>query len=95
MYLLFGGDRYYPGGGVNDFIGAYPTLEEAKVAAEGVFPYDEELADPNNPEDFAPLDWWHIATFQDGNFTTVSYSYTSMKFTSSKYDFTDTELGIF
>ena len=83
MYLLFGGDQYYPSGGVNDFIGAYPTLEEAKVVADGVFPYDEELADPNNPEDFAPLDWWHIATFQDGHFTTVSYSYTSMRFTSA------------
>ena len=28
-YLLFSGSHYYPEGGWNDFIGAYPTIELA------------------------------------------------------------------
>ena len=28
-YLLFSGDNYYPGGGWNDFKGAFNTVEEA------------------------------------------------------------------
>ena len=34
-YLLFSGDRYYPCGGMNDFVGSYSTTDEAiQVALE-------------------------------------------------------------
>jgi len=29
-YLVFGFERYYPGGGMNDCIGSYDTTEQAK-----------------------------------------------------------------
>jgi hypothetical protein len=32
-FLLFKGDNYYPSGGWDDFVGAYETLEAAKMAA--------------------------------------------------------------
>lgn len=32
-YLLFTYEKYYPGGGWQDFIGEYASLEEAKLAA--------------------------------------------------------------
>lgn len=34
-YLLFAGWVYYPGGGWEDFIGSFDTVEEAKAAIEG------------------------------------------------------------
>ena len=32
MYWLFAGDRYYPMGGLHDYIGAYPSVDEARKA---------------------------------------------------------------
>jgi hypothetical protein len=33
MFFLFAGEKFYPNGGMNDYRGAYPTLEEAQKAA--------------------------------------------------------------
>jgi hypothetical protein len=33
-YLLFAYDRYYPSGGMNDFVGDFDTLDELKIAAK-------------------------------------------------------------
>ena len=33
-YLAFHGLKYYPFGGMNDFVGDYPTLEDAKSAIQ-------------------------------------------------------------
>lgn len=35
-YLLFSGEKYYPGGGASDFVGVFTTLEEAKEHANGI-----------------------------------------------------------
>lgn len=35
MYLLFAGFNYYPCGGWDDFVGAYPTLEDARAGLRG------------------------------------------------------------
>jgi hypothetical protein len=32
MYHLFQGEKYYPGGGINDYVGMFATLDEAKTA---------------------------------------------------------------
>ena len=32
-YLAFAGEQYYPGGGIADYIGAYPTAKLASEAA--------------------------------------------------------------
>lgn len=45
MYLLFGGDPYYPGGGLKDFKQSFETIEKARAA---VFKLD------------AGEDWAHI-----------------------------------
>lgn len=31
-YLVFAGQNYYPGGGADDFVGSFTTLEAARVA---------------------------------------------------------------
>lgn len=33
MFLVFGGEDYYPGGGINDFLGGFKTMEEAYLEA--------------------------------------------------------------
>ena len=33
IFLVFGGDSYYPGGGWHDYLGCYPTEELARAAA--------------------------------------------------------------
>jgi hypothetical protein len=33
-FLAFGGDNYYPGGGWDDFIGDYDTIEQAEAAGK-------------------------------------------------------------
>lgn len=35
MYLLFAFNQWYPSGGVNDFVGAFPSLAAAKDAFDG------------------------------------------------------------
>lgn len=44
-FMLFFGDRYYPQGGMRDFIGSYNTIEEAV----------EKTLDQIND-----YDWFHI-----------------------------------
>ena len=34
MYLLFAGDFYYPGGGMNDLVGSFDSVEEAIEAGK-------------------------------------------------------------
>lgn len=46
MLLVFMGETYYPSGGWEDFIGAAPTIETARVMVE-------TKADSND-------DWYHI-----------------------------------
>lgn len=43
-YILFGGDQYYPSGGVGDMQGAYSTVDEAVEDSGGEDGYD----------------WWHV-----------------------------------
>ncbi len=50
-YIVFAGDTYYPGGGWDDLVGTYATLEEAKAAA----------ADAKSK-----LDWAEIIDFDTG-----------------------------
>ena len=33
-FILFGGDRYYPSGGWEDYVNSYETLEEARMYAK-------------------------------------------------------------
>ena len=44
-FLLFAGPVYYPGGGWNDFKGAFATEEEANDAAKNLHIHDR---------------WWHV-----------------------------------
>lgn len=53
-YLLFGGPNLYPGGGWEDFIGAYETLEHALVVQRG-------RVDPNDDQ---TCDWMHIVDLE-------------------------------
>jgi hypothetical protein len=34
-FFVFRGDTYYPAGGADDFVGAYPTLRSAELHAVG------------------------------------------------------------
>jgi hypothetical protein len=52
-YFLFAGDRYYPAGGMNDFVGVFiGTLDAAKAEIIA-------LARGNDN------DWWQIAALND------------------------------
>lgn len=46
-FLLFCGSTFYPGGGWNDFVGAFASTEAAKTHLI------------NHPDDYTH-DWWHI-----------------------------------
>jgi hypothetical protein len=37
-HWLFGGEVYYPSGGMNDLIGMYPTLDAAKTDLLKILP---------------------------------------------------------
>ena len=50
-YLLFGGDTYYPCGGMSDLSGSFDTLEAAEESAK------------NQEHEF---DWYHIYDSQTG-----------------------------
>lgn len=56
IYVLFSGKTYYADGGAKDFVGVFPTLEEARVGAqvEVLRLYSEWDTD---------YYWWHIASF--------------------------------
>ena len=48
MFYLFAGYNYYPEGGVFDFQGYSPTLEDAKLWLAGLHDLNRNF------------DWWHI-----------------------------------
>jgi hypothetical protein len=55
-YLAFYGDNYYPHGGMNDFVGSYDTLDEAKDAVQV-----EHIRRTNPPHKWKGSDMWaHI-----------------------------------
>lgn len=56
MYHLFAGDDYYPMGGLGDYRGSFPTIEDAHAATLSI----------------RYLDWWEIAAIDfDGNLSSV------------------------
>ena len=44
MYLIFGGDDYYPFGGFHDYIGTATTIDDALAAVRDTVEYE----------------WWHV-----------------------------------
>ncbi len=62
MYFLFAGERYYPAGGMGDFVGVYPTIEAAVAAVP-------TLVDEDGYEIYA--DWYEVATVAGGTLVTV------------------------
>lgn len=55
-YLLFAGATYYPGGGWDDFRGAYEELQHAVDAGQGA------LTQSNS----GLIDWWHAVSIETG-----------------------------
>lgn len=53
-YLLFGGNVYYAGGGWNDYLGDFDTVDAA-VASEKASPVTER-----------PAEWWHVVDRESG-----------------------------
>ena len=53
MYLVFGGDEYYPAGGFYDYIGSGVTIDDALAAVN-----DE--SDRLHAEIGYGLEWWHV-----------------------------------
>lgn len=70
MYQLFGGDQYYPCGGIGDFKGSYKTLEEALAKAEGEWVLDG--FDGDDPYDVFKLEWWEVVTFDGEKYSVVA-----------------------
>jgi hypothetical protein len=54
-YLAFYGDNYYPNGGMDDFVGSYDTLDEAKSAVS-----EEHLKRTHPPHYSWDSMWAHI-----------------------------------
>jgi len=53
MYLIFGGDNYYPAGGFYDYIGSAVTIDDALAAV-----VDE--SDRLHADVGYGLEWWHV-----------------------------------
>ena len=53
MYFLFAGDNYYPGGGMQDLVGMFHTLEQARAWFENPPPDEDGHA--------IRYDWYQIA----------------------------------
>lgn len=51
-FMLFGGDHYYPSGGIDDLHGSYETLETAMMHATTSFGDD--------------YTWWNIIDLETG-----------------------------
>lgn len=62
MYFLFAGESYYPGGGMEDLVGTFPTLEAAREAFARRLDRDGEEAH---------FDWYQIATIVEGRLVEV------------------------
>jgi hypothetical protein len=59
MFHLFCGEDYYPGGGMTDYVGSYPTLAEAQNARR-------IHGRPYAVEPRAQHEWGQIAELIDG-----------------------------
>lgn len=55
-FWLFGGDQFYPSGGLEDFRQSFYSLEEEAVAAATT----QEFATSDYPDQFWKLDWWSV-----------------------------------
>lgn len=64
-YLLFGGETFYPCGGVGDFLGVFDEPEQAKKHFDVLakIPYDP-LADKKRVR----MQWGEIAVLEDGDY---------------------------
>lgn len=58
-YLLFAGEYYYPGGGWNDLVNSFPTMEAVAVAIDGLF------------NDIF-TDWFHVVDRDTGKIVFIS-----------------------
>ena len=59
-YLLFAGEAYYPNGGIEDFIGAFDTVQEAEVEAQFRYPSNLYYT-AGRPK----YDWWQVVDRED------------------------------
>jgi hypothetical protein len=64
MYFLFAGEDFYPDGGMQDFIGTFPTLEAARRSATNP-PKDED------GWNLYQVEWYQIAQVVDGKLVEV------------------------
>lgn len=53
-YMLFGYDRYYPGGGKEDCMGMFATIEDARHA------------EITRTEEYLPFEYWDILDLDSG-----------------------------
>ena len=53
-YWLFGGDDYYPQGGMYDLVSRHDTVRDAMAAGR------------DTPDGERPLDWWHVWDAEEG-----------------------------
>ena len=65
MFILFGGDNYYPYGGASDFIKTFTSLEEARAwCQQNIIDISPEYADINHRyykcRDRDCYEWFHI-----------------------------------
>jgi hypothetical protein len=74
-YVVFAGEAYYPGMAMRDYIGAYPTLEEAQQIAKGLLtPRTVTIDDDETgPESWQEQDaeWAQIAKWTEHGLTLV------------------------
>lgn len=64
-FLLFGGEIYYAGGGMEDFIKDFDTLQEATEFANSVFagygsPMEDRICTDRPFSESAFIQWWHV-----------------------------------
>jgi hypothetical protein len=63
-YWLFGGERYYPSGGMKDLIGSFPTLSQAlsrtqtKADPDATYEYGNYI--PSWDDYPVAIVWWHV-----------------------------------
>ena len=69
-YLLFAGERYYPLGGANDFVGYFKTIEVAETFALTLHNKSYLLNDYEHM-----IDWYHIVDSTDFNIVLSAYGH--------------------
>jgi len=60
-YWLFGGQQYYPRGGMDDFQGSFYSASDAR----------DEIRESDNPCVY--FDWYHIFNSKSGEIVEVGY----------------------